>query len=63
MPVDRRMDKEAMVHICNGYFSVVKRNAYESVLMRCMNLESTIQSEVSQKEQNKYHLLTHIYGI
>ena len=39
------------------------RNAFESVLMRWMNLESIIQSEVSQKDKNKYHILTHIYGI
>ena len=32
-------------------------------LMRWMNLEPIIQSEVSQKEKNKYHILTHIYGI
>ena len=31
--------------------------------MRCMNLEPIIQSEVSQKEKDKYHILTHIYGI
>ena len=31
--------------------------------MRWMDLESVIQSEVSQKEKNKYHMLTHIYGI
>ena len=45
------------------YYSVIKRNAFESVLMRWMNLESIIQSEVSQKEKDKYHILTHIYGI
>ena len=28
-----------------------------------MNLESAIQNEVSQKEKNKYRVLTHIYGI
>ena len=38
--------------------SVIKRNAFESVLMRWTNLEPTIQSEVSQKE--KYHILMHI---
>ena len=31
--------------------------------MQCMNLEPIIQSEVSQKEKDKYHILTHIYGI
>ena len=45
------------------YCSAIKRNASESVLMRWMNLEPVIQSEVSQKEKNKYHILTHIYGI
>ena len=43
------------------YYSAIKENAFESVLMRWMNLEPIIQSEVSQKE--KYHILTHIYGI
>ena len=36
-----------------GYYSAIKKNAFESVLMRCMNLE-LIQSEESQKEKNKY---------
>ena len=44
------------------YYSAIKRNAFESVLMRWMSLEPIIQSEVSQKEKNKY-VLTHIYGI
>ena len=39
-----------------------KRNAFESFLMRWMNLESILHGEVSQKE-NKYHILMHIYGI
>ena len=43
------------------YYSVIKRNAFESVLMRWMNLEPIIQSEVSQKEKDKCHILTHIY--
>ena len=45
------------------YYSAIKRNILESVLMRWMNLESVIQSEVSQKEKDKYCILTHIYGI
>ena len=44
------------------YYSAVKRNAFESVLMRWMSLEPIIQSEVSQKEKNKY-ILMYIYGI
>ena len=51
-----------MVHIMEHY-SVIKRNAFESVLMRWMNLEPIIQSEVSQKEKDKYHILMQIYGI
>ena len=50
------MDKEGIyvVHIYNGiYYSAIKVNAFESVLMRWMNLEPIIQSEVSQKEKNK----------
>ena len=45
------------------YYSPIKRNAFESVLMGWMNLEPIIQSEVSQKEKDKYHTLMHIYGI
>ena len=57
------MDKEAVVHIYTmEYYSVIKRNTFESVLKRCMNLEPIIQSEVSQKEKDKYCILTHIYG-
>ena len=45
------------------YYSVIKRNAFESILMRWMNLEPIVQSEVSQKEKDKYCILTHMYGI
>ena len=45
------------------YYSTIKRNTFESVMMKWMNLESIIQREVSQKEKDKYHILTHIYGI
>ena len=45
------------------YFSAIKRNTFESVLIRWMNLEAIIQSEVSQKEKDKYHLLIQICGI
>ena len=57
------MDKEVVVNIHNGIYSAIKRNTFESVLMRWMNLEPIIQSEVSQKEKNKYHILTHIYRL
>ena len=45
------------------YYSVIKRNTFESVFVRWMNLEPIIQSEVSQKEKHQYSILTHIYGI
>ena len=41
----------------------IKKNTFESVLMRWMNLVPIIQSEVSQKEKDKHHILKHIYGI
>ena len=43
------------------YYSTIKRNEIESVVVISMNLELTIQSEVSQK--NKYHILMHTYRI
>ena len=45
------------------YYSAIKRNAFESVLIRWMNLEPIIQDEVSQKEKDKCCILMHIYGI
>ena len=42
------------------YYSAMKRNTFESVLMRWMNLEPIIQSEVSQKGKDEYHILMHI---
>ena len=54
------MDKKAVVHIHMEYYSDIKKNAFESVLMRWMKLEPVIQSEVSQKEKYQYSILTHI---
>ena len=45
------------------YYSAIKKNAFESVLMRWVKLEPIIQSEVSQKEKHQYSILMHIYGI
>ena len=45
------------------YYSVIKKNTVESVLMRWIKLEPIIQSEVSQKDKHQYSILTHIYGI
>ena len=63
MPISRRMDKKAVVYIYTmEYYSGIKKNTFESVLMRWMKLEPIIQSEVSQKEKHQYSILTHIYG-
>ena len=57
-------DKKKLWYIYTmEYYSAIKRNAFESVLMRWVKLEPIIQSEVSQKEKDKYCILTHIYGI
>ena len=45
------------------YYSAIKKNTFESVLMRWMKLEPIIQSEVSQKEKHQYSIPMHIYGI
>ena len=45
------------------YYSAIKKNSFESALMRWMKLEPIIQSEVNQKEKHQYSILTHIYGI
>ena len=45
------------------YYSAIKRNKIELFVVRWMELESVAQSEVSQKEKNKYSMLMHIYGI
>ena len=59
---DERIKK--MWHIYTmEYYSAIKRNEMEVFVVRWVDLESVIQGEVSQKEKNKYHMLTHIYGI
>ena len=50
-------------HICTmEYYSAIKRNEIESFVETWLDLETVIQSEVSQKEKNKYRILTHVYG-
>ena len=56
------MDKEDVVHIYSGIL-VLKRNKTESFVETGMNLESVIQSKVSQKEKNKYCILMHMHRI
>ena len=63
MSIGRRMDKKAMVHIHVEYYSDIKKNAFESVLMRWMKLEPVIQSEVSQKGKHQYSISMPIYGL
>ena len=53
------MDKEDVAHIYNGILAT-KRNEIELFVVRWMDLETVIQSEVSQKEKNKCRMLTHI---
>ena len=55
------MDKKAWYIYTMQYYSAIKKNTFESVLMRWMKLEPIIQSEVSQKEKHQYSILTHIY--
>ena len=45
------------------YYAAIRRKEIELFVVRWMDLESVVQSEVSQKEKNKYRMLTHIYGI
>ena len=45
------------------YYSAIKRNEIELFVVRWMDIESVIQSEVSQKEKNTYPMLAHIYEI
>ena len=56
MSIKRRMDKKAVVHI-HKYYSAIKKNTFESILMRWMKLEPITQSEVSQKEIQQYSML------
>ena len=45
------------------YYSAINRNAFESVLLRWINLKLIIQSEINQKKKDNYHILKHIYEI
>ena len=62
MSTDRWMDKKMYLYTMD-YYLAIRKNSSESLLVRCMNLEPIIQSEVNQKEKNKYCTLMHIYGI
>ena len=63
-PNGRRQMKDEDVARCTvGCYSVVKRDETESFVVMRTDLESVIQSEVSQKKKNKYCVLTHVCGI
>ena len=57
------MDMEIVVHMYSGMLLSFKENAFGSVLTRWMNLEPIVQSDVSQKEKDKYCILMHVYGV
>ena len=58
------MDKEDVTHIYNGILFSHKRNEIELFVVRWMDLESVIQSDVSQKEKNKYpYANTYIWNL
>jgi len=57
------MDKEVVVYMYNGILLSNKISEFKSVLVRWMNLDPIIQSEVNQKRKNQYRMLTHIHGI
>ena len=62
MSVGRQMDKSVYIYTVE-YYSDIKKNAFESVLMWWMKLEPIIQSELSQKAKHQCSILMHIYGI
>ena len=57
-PTGKKLLKNTMVSC-----SAIKKNAFESVLMKWMKLDPIKENEVSQKEKHQYSILTHIYGI
>ena len=56
------MDRKLWHIYTMEYYSAIRKNTFESVLMRWMKLEPIIQSEVSQKEKHQYSILTHIWN-
>ena len=56
---------EIVAHVNNGMLLSLKKkkNAFESILTRWMNLELIVQSAVSQKEKDEFCILMHMYGI
>ena len=63
MPIDRQMDKKMWFIYTMEYYPAIIRNEIGSFVETLLDLETVMQSEVSQKEKNKYCILTHICGI
>ena len=61
--IDEYTKKQWYIYTMEYYYSAIRSNAFESVLMRWMKVEPIIQSEVSQKDKDKYCVLTLIYRI
>ena len=59
---DKWIEKMCYIYTME-YYSAIKRNEIGSFVEMWMDLETVIQNEVSQKKKNKYHILTHIWGI
>ena len=62
MPFNRRLEKEAVVHIYNGiYYSAIRKNDYPTFAAACTGLEEIMLSEISQAEKDNY-MISLIYG-
>ena len=69
LPVYHQLPEFIQTHVhrvsdaTQPYYSAIKRNKFESVQVRQMNLQPVIQSEISQKEKNKYHINAYIWNL
>ena len=63
MSINKRMDKEDVIHIYNGILLSHKKEQNNAICTTWMNLEIVILSEVSQIKKDKYHMISLIYGI
>jgi len=60
---DEWINKMWYIHTMEYYYSAIKTNTFESVLVRWMNLEPVMQSEVSQKEKNISCINAYIWNL
>ena len=63
MPISRQRIRKLWYILTMEYYSAIKKNTFELVLMRWMKLEPIIQSEVSLEDKDQYSILMHIYAI